>query len=62
MYFALETLTVAYIGPGMAVGTAIVVLGLVLAFLLLLIALVWYPIQKLFFSKEQEEDDEDSDD
>jgi len=59
MYFALDTLTVAYIGPGMAVGTAIVVLGLVLAFLLLLIALVWYPIQKLFFSKEQEEDEDD---
>ncbi|MBU6230919.1 MAG: hypothetical protein KGQ93_14720 [Cyanobacteria bacterium REEB459] len=62
MYFALDTLTVAYIGPGMAVGTAIVVLGLVLAFLLLLIALVWYPIQKLFFSRERKEDEDDSDD
>jgi hypothetical protein len=43
----------------MAVGTAIIVLGLALAFLLLLIALVWYPIQTLFFSKEQEEDEDD---
>jgi hypothetical protein len=25
----------------------------------LLIALVWYPIQTLFFSKEQEEDEDD---
>jgi hypothetical protein len=59
MYVAFETLTLAYIGPGMAVGTAIIVLGLALAFLLLLIALVWYPIQTLFFSKEQEEDEDD---
>ncbi len=59
MYVAFETLTLAYIGPGMAVGTAIIVLGLALAFFLLLIALVWYPIQTLFFSKEQEEDEDD---
>jgi hypothetical protein len=36
----------AYVGPGMAVGTAVMFLGLLVALLLLLIGLVWYPIKR----------------
>jgi len=38
----------AYIGPGMGVGAVVATLGVVLAFLLLLIAVVWYPIKRLW--------------
>ncbi len=36
----------AYVGPGMAVGTAVIFLGFMVALLLLLIGLVWYPIKR----------------
>lgn len=39
--------TEAYIGPGMAVGTAALTLGLFIAFIMLVIGLVWYPIKRL---------------
>lgn len=37
----------AYIGPGMAVGTAALTLGLLIAFIMLIIGLIWYPIKRL---------------
>ena len=46
----------AYIGPGMGAGTIGVVLGILAAFFLGLIAIVWYPLKRLFsklFKKEK---------
>ena len=37
----------AYIGPGMGVGAAAVVLGIVAAVALFIVGLVWYPIRRL---------------
>lgn len=37
----------AYIGPGMAVGSAALIIGLVIAFMMLIVGLVWYPIKRL---------------
>ncbi len=37
----------AYIGPGMAVGTVALTLGLLIAFIMLIIGLIWYPIKRL---------------
>lgn len=37
----------AYIGPGMGGGALAATLGILVAFLLALIGLVWYPLKKL---------------
>jgi hypothetical protein len=37
----------AYIGPGMGVGAAAAVLGILAAVILLIVGLVWYPIRRL---------------
>lgn len=38
----------AYIGPGLGAGVVATVLGLLAAFIMLFVALVWYPLKKLF--------------
>ena len=38
----------AYIGPGLGAGVVATVLGLFAAFIMLFVALVWYPLKKLF--------------
>lgn len=37
----------AYIGPGMGGGALAATLGIVIAFVLILVGLVWYPLKKL---------------
>ncbi len=60
IYFALAILVPsiaeAYIGPGMGAGTIGVVLGILASIILGLIAIVWYPLKRLFrklFKKEK---------
>ena len=60
IYFALVILVPstaeAYIGPGMGAGTIGVMLGILASIFLGLIAIVWYPLKRLFrklFKKEK---------
>jgi hypothetical protein len=39
---------ILYIGPGMDGGVMATVLGIFFSFILLIVALVWYPIKKVF--------------
>jgi flagellar biogenesis protein FliO len=43
----------AYIGPGMGLGMASIVLGIFIAFILLLVGLVWLPIRRLLRQRKQ---------
>ena len=43
----------AYIGPGMGLGMASVVLGLFVAFILLLVGLVWLPVRRILRQRKQ---------
>ncbi|HCX21542.1 MAG TPA: hypothetical protein DHN29_06480 [Cytophagales bacterium] len=38
----------AYIGPGLGTGVIGVVLGILASIILMLIAIVWYPLKRLF--------------
>ena len=37
----------AYVGPGLGVGVVASVLGIFVALVMLLIAVIWYPIKKI---------------
>lgn len=43
----------AYIGPGMGLGVAATVLGLFVAFVLLLVGLIWLPIRRFMRKRKQ---------
>jgi len=43
----------AYIGPGVGAGTIGVVLGIILAGILALFSILWFPIKRLFKKKEK---------
>jgi len=43
----------AYIGPGMGLGAAATVLGLFVAFILLLVGLIWLPIRRMLRQSKQ---------
>jgi uncharacterized membrane protein len=51
MIFAGFMCTLLYVGPGMSGGVVAVLIGILSAFVLSVIAIVWYPIKKtiLFF-------------
>ena len=60
IYFALLVLLTstaeAYIGPGLGMGTIGVVLGILASIFLTLIAIIWYPLKRLFkllFNKDK---------
>ncbi len=44
----LATPAYAYIGPGVGAGTIAVVFGVIASILLAFVAIVWYPIKRLF--------------
>jgi uncharacterized membrane protein len=46
MVFAGFIFTLLYVGPGMSGGVIAVLLGLLSAFVLSVIAILWYPIKK----------------
>lgn len=43
----------AYIGPGLGLGMAAAVLGLLVAFILLLAGLVWLPVRRFLRQRRQ---------
>ena len=45
----------AYIGPGMGLGAAATVLGLFVAFILLLVGLIWLPIRRMLRQRKQKQ-------
>ena len=45
----------AYIGPGMGLGLAAIVIGLFVAFILLLVGLIWLPIQRILRQRKQKQ-------
>lgn len=49
LYFLLYTPNAfAYIGPGLASGTVVSVLGILAGILMLIVGMVWYPIKRLY--------------
>jgi hypothetical protein len=42
------TVAFAYIGPGLGVGVISTVLGFVASLAMVVVALIWYPIKRLF--------------
>ena len=44
----LATTAHAYIGPGVGAGTIAVVFGVIASVLLAFVAIIWYPIKRLF--------------
>lgn len=48
----------AYMGPGMGLGMAATVLGLFIAFILLLVGLIWLPIRRLLKSRRKPQADD----
>lgn len=43
----------AYVGPGLGVGTIGVVLGIIGSIILALIAVIWYPLKRLFKRRKE---------
>ncbi|MCZ6770959.1 MAG: hypothetical protein O7G83_03090 [Proteobacteria bacterium] len=41
----------AYVGPGLGLGAIGVAAGILLSFVLVLVALVWYPLKRLFVGR-----------
>ncbi len=48
VFLGLSCPAFAYVGPGLAGGVAVAILGLVAALLMLVVGVIWYPIKKLF--------------
>jgi len=54
-YFPLQAQ--AYIGPGMGLGMASIILGIFVAFILLLVGLVWLPIRRFLRQRKQDREE-----
>lgn len=51
-----ENILFAYIGPGLALGTIVVSIGIILLILFLIIAILYYPIKKFFQKRKNKKD------
>ena len=49
----LSTPAHAYIGPGAGAGTIAIVVGVIASIFLALIAIVWYPLKRLFKNRKK---------
>lgn len=47
LIFLINTSSHAYLGPGIAGGTILAILGIIFAFLAIIFGLVWFPIKRL---------------
>ena len=47
IFIIIPNISYAYLGPGLALGTVVLTIGLVAVFLLALIAILYYPIKKM---------------
>ncbi len=45
--FLIEEIANAYIGPGLALGTVVISLGLVILLVFLIVAILYYPVKRL---------------
>ena len=43
----INTSSYAYLGPGIAGGTILAILGIIVAFVAIIFGLVWFPIKRL---------------
>lgn len=50
---------VAYVGPGLGVGAIAAFFGAVLAVLLAIVGVVWYPLKRLLGRRKKQESDDD---
>ena len=55
IFLTYEDILLAYIGPGLALGTVVVSIGIILVILFLIVAILYYPIKK-FFQKYKKKD------
>ena len=46
----------AYVGPGLGLGTISVVCSVLLAIFLSLVAIIWYPLKRIFKKKQAPKD------
>ena len=46
--FLIEEIANAYIGPGLALGTVVISLGLVILLVFLIVAILYYPVKRLY--------------
>ena len=46
----------AYIGPGIGLGLAATVMGLFLAFILLLVGLIWLPLRRILRKRKEKQE------
>jgi len=46
----------AYIGPGMGLGAAAMVMGLFVAFILLIVGLIWLPIRRILRQRKKNQE------
>ena len=58
--FLFSDIAFGYIGPGMGLGTLGVILGVVVSIFLALVAVVWYPIKRVFRKSPKKMDDDRS--
>jgi|TARA_B110001452_G_C15186016_1_gene411943 hypothetical protein len=53
LFLTYEEVLFAYIGPGLALGTIVVSIGLVLILIFLVVAVLYYPIKKIILKFKQ---------
>jgi hypothetical protein len=46
----------AYIGPGMGLGVAAMVMGLFVAFILLIVGMIWLPIRRILRQRKEDQE------
>jgi len=55
LFCLFSTPAYAYIGPGLGAGALATVLGVLLAILMLVVGIVWYPLKRLIRSLKSKE-------
>ena len=54
LYFSiLPSVAFSYIGPGMSGGVFAALLGIIVAILMAIVGIVWFPLKRLFLKKIQ---------
>lgn len=55
LFFIFSSPAHAYIGPGLGAGALATVLGVLLAVLMLVVGIIWYPLKRLIRSLKPKE-------
>ncbi len=56
IFLTFENILYAYIGPGLALGTIVISIGIILLILFLIIAILYYPIKKFLQKYKNKKD------